>query len=178
MTFLVIPPVVALFTILGDIYPNGLSAPPLTVAQADSICGRVISREAGNSITIFDLDAKRQVKLYAHGPLARGGFFPDANWTEANGYLISDVKVGDIVDLNIVKVGEFYRAFTVQIFERPGGLMPPSRFKLRKEGERYHDIATRASRTRSSASRCPSLEPVPELGRPAPDSDFKLRKPG
>ena len=110
MTFLVIPPVVALFTILGDIYPNGLSAPPLTVAQADSICGRVISRVAGKSITIFDLDAKRQVKLYAHGPLARGGFFPDANWTEANGYLISDVKVGDIVDLNIVKVGEFYRA--------------------------------------------------------------------
>ena len=110
--------------------------PPERLVNPDSGTGS----EAGKSITIFDLDAKRQVKLYPHGPLARGGFFPDANWTEANGYLISDVKVGDIVDLNIVKVGEFYRAFTVQIFERPGGLVPPSRFKLRKEGERYHDM--------------------------------------
>ncbi len=140
MTSLVVPPLLALFTILGDLYPNGFTAPRLTVAQADSVCGRVISREGDKSITIFDLDGERRVKLCAHGPLARGGFFPDANWTEANGYLIRDVKVGDIVDLKIVKVGEFYRAYTVQIFERPGGLVPPSRFKLRKEGERYHDM--------------------------------------
>ena len=134
---------------LSDLYPNGLTGPVVSFAplghvphvRPTSLEGKITAKQGGKAITILPFNTDTPLTFTAYGPLARKGFFPGSiqSGGESLGYLLDDVQVGDSVDLHLVRVGKYDRVIAVQIFDRPKGKVPPSRVKLRPEGQRYHD---------------------------------------
>lgn len=133
---------------LGDLYPNGPAGPFVSFVpfgrvrhvQPNYVDGRVTGTQGGKAITLIPAGRDKPLTFTAYGPLARGGFYPGTESSEAKGYLIGDVEIGDTVELRTVRVGDNERVLTVQIVERPNGKIPPSRIKLYPDGKRYHEV--------------------------------------
>lgn len=165
---------------LSDLYPNGLTGPVVSFpplgnvphVRPTSVEGTVTLVQGGKAVTIIPFGSKVARSFAAHGPLARGGYFPGVieYMGEGVGYLISDLRAGDIVDLHFVRVGKYDRVIAIQLLERPAGKVPPSRVKLWRDGERYHDIRNALIAKRNFGT------PLPKFLQPSVDPPFPSKK--
>ncbi len=101
---------------------------------------------------------KKAVTVYpAHDRLAAGKF--QTSVSAGTSYLLTDVKVGDIVWLETVVVNEQTFCISIQISERPGGLVPPGQI-VEKGLKTYHAVRNAEIAFRDKGT------PVPEHLKP------------
>ena len=84
-------------------------------------------------------EAKKEVKSFpTYYHLRAGRSRPGVS--EAGGYRLKDVRVGDIVSIGLVSEGKQQFCVDICIFKRPGGLVPPSPVVNPELKVRYHDM--------------------------------------
>ena len=92
-----------------------------------------------------------------HDCLAAGKVHKLVN--DGNAYLLSDVKVGDNVSIDTIEENKQSFCVAIQIWERPGGLIPPSHNVNKKMP--YHEIRNADIAFRDKGTPIPEhLKPV------------------
>jgi hypothetical protein len=112
-------------------------------------------------------EGKPPVTLTFHDRLAAGGIQKHA--CAATSYLVSDVKVGDLVSLPTITENKQLYCVEISIWERPGGLVPPGQIVDKKQT--FHDVRNAENAFRDKGTPIPEhlIQVAPQLPNQVPE---------